>query len=336
MRAYYKEGFMLMKTGNPGPVFIAPHSTMTTSPVLRGDVGTETLTKVLTAKMGSLAVVSLVPRAGRYGIDLFREPATMKEALEMFKAADNYDKINEFEKKYAFYAQDQDEYLEKMGVHNQFWMAAETLCPSNPLYAIMHSQALRIKNFPSILDVCTNSGRWHGESAAREAVAKANEKYAVRLKKIKTVLKRYALYWADTHLRRSIGYRFKRFDLKTMQGSIKKEVMKDITNASLILKEDVKSLEKDFTWERYMAILERCIDATDFVVTYQNNFTGKPGEGRVSRLITKNAGSALMFETSAFMNEMYTKTSAQMVGDILKYASSKKKWGSFESAGERK
>ncbi|MBI4014386.1 MAG: hypothetical protein HY365_00340 [Candidatus Aenigmarchaeota archaeon] len=336
MRAYYKEGFMILKTGMPGPVFIAPHSTMTVSPVLRGDVGTETLTKVLTAKTGSLAVISLVPRAGRYGIDLFREPATMKEALEMFKTANSYDKRGAFEKKYAFYAQDQDEYLEKIGVHNQFWMAAETLCPPNPLYAIMHSQALRIKNFPSVLDVCTNSGRWYSESAVREAVAKINDKYAARLKKIKPVLKRYALYWADTHLRRSIGYRFRRFDLRTMQGSIKTEVMKDIMNASAILKEDAKSLEKDFTWEKYMALLERCIDATDFAVTYQNNFTGRMGEGRISRLIAKNAGSAVMFETSAFMNEMYTKTSSRMVEDILKRASSKKKWATFENAGEKK
>ena len=112
--------------------------------------------------------------------------------------------------------------------------------------------------------------------------------------------------------------------------------MKDIMNASLILREDAKSLEKDFTWDKYMALLERCIDATDFVVTYQNNFTGQKGDGSVSRLITKNTGSAIMFETSAFMNEMYTKTSSRMVEDILKYASSKRKWGLFENASEKR
>ena len=330
MRAYYKEGFVLFKNNTDGPVFISPHSTMTLSPVVRGDVGTELITARLTKSIGSLGVASIIPRAGRYGIDFFRKPATMDEVLQMFKSSDDYRKRHAFEKKYAFYARDQEEYLSKITIHNNFWTSAETLAPKNPLFVLIHSQSMRLKNFPSVLDVCTNSGKWFNEDMVKEAIEKSNTKHKYSLHKIKKHMKRYTISWANIWLRRSIGYRFKNFDLRTLRGSFKNEVRKDLEKASDILGTDIKDLERNLDWNKYLEILQDCIDATDFKITYQMTFTGKKGEANMRNLIAKKNGSAIMFETSSFLNEMYPRTSTKIVEDVLQHATMKNKWSTFE------
>ena len=337
MRAYYKEGFVLLKNSQVGPVFIAPHSTTTLSPVMRGDAGCEFIAAMLTKRMGSLGIICTVPRAGRYGVDFFRKPADMDEALEMFKAANNYKKRMLFEKKYAFYSQDQEEYLEKVNVHNHFWMAAETLAPKMPLYVIIHAQAMRLKNFPSILDVCTNDGKWFNESVVKEAVEKANKKNAERLARVKNHMKAYAVSWAGNWLRRSIGYRFKKFSLNAMQGTYRNDVKRDISNAARILGRNAAEMEKSLNWAKYEKMLEESIEATQFRITYQKSFTGKRGDGNVKKMLEKTGGSAIMFETSAFLNEMYPKTSMKLIQDVIYYASQKARWSNFEKfIGEAK
>lgn len=328
---------MVFKNNHLGPIFIAPHSTTTLSPIVRGDVGVEIITEMLTRRMGSVGLISTMPRAGRHGVDLFRKPATMDEALEMFKSHGDYKKIQYFEKKYSFYSQDQEEYLEKINTHNQFWVTAETLAPKNPLFVIIHGQASRLKNFPSILEVSTNSGKWIEEDLIKEAIEKANSKNAGRIKQLKPKLKSYVLAWADLWLRRSLGYRFREFKMKNLEGSYQRDMRKDIEKAAAILGMDAKRVEKGMDWEKYMELLKQCIDATEFRITYQNIFTGKRGEANVRHLLAKTGGNAMMFETSAFLNEMYPKTSLIMVEDIINYISSKRRWRIFEKyIGEEK
>ena len=118
MRSFYKEGFLLLKSGKPGPIFVAPHSTMTLLSITRGDVSAELITARLVRRLGGFGVISTVPRKGRYGIDYFREAATMEEAVKMFNASkkNDYESRYRFEKKYAFFARDEEEYLEKAGL----------------------------------------------------------------------------------------------------------------------------------------------------------------------------------------------------------------------------
>jgi hypothetical protein len=329
MRTYYKEGFMLLKNNGKGPVFIAPHATTALSPVLRGDVGSELITTRLTKRMGGVGIISMVPRSGKYGIDLFRKPATMNEALEMFNASYDYKKRHKFEKKYAFFARDQEEYLEKITVHNNFWTTPKMLAPEKPLFVLMHSQAMRLKNFPSILDVCSNSGRWFDENLLKEAIDTVNEKIKPQMERKKESMKKYIVSWAELSLKRSVEYRFGKFVFKNLQGSYKKDVQRDIRKAALILGKNPQSLERNMTWDKYVQLLEDCVDKTEFKVTYQSTFKGKVGDYNVRNLMKKTEGRAVMFETSAFLNEMYPKTSVNLVEDILKHITLKQEKNSL-------
>jgi hypothetical protein len=194
MRVFYKEGFLLFKSGKPGPIFVAPHATMTLLSVTRGDSYTELITARLVKKLGGIGIVSTIPRKGRYGIDYFRDSASMEEAVKMFNASkkNDYDTRYKFERKYAFFARDEEEYLEKSNAYNQFWTTVETLAPKDPLFVLMHAQGTRMKNFPSLLDVITLNGEWIAETKAKSVLSEVNEKNKKIFASLKQDLNRYA------------------------------------------------------------------------------------------------------------------------------------------------
>jgi hypothetical protein len=332
MRAFYKEGFMLFKSDKPGPVFIAPHSTVSLLSVSRGDVMSELVTSRLVKRIGGIGMISTVPRKGGYGIDYFREAASMEEAVSMFNAfeSSDYDAMQEFEKKYSFFARDSEEYLEKMNAYNQFWTTVETLAPKKPFFVIIHTQAARMKNFPSLLDVATLSGKWMDERVAKETVEKVCISNKKLINSLKDELKKYSTYWAAIHLKSSILYRFKKFDVNCLKGSIRTELINDIKRAAKLLGKDYETLMKDLIWEKYIGIIQECIDNCDFAVTYQNTFDGRSGEKRIGRLLDKCGGSAVSLETSAFLNEIYPMISVKLVEDIINYIVRKEKLKGFE------
>lgn len=323
---------MLFKSGRPGPIFIAPHSTVSLISVARGDIMSELITTKLVSKLGGIGVVSTVPRRGRYGIDYFREAATMEEAVAMFTAYRNkdYRSKEEFEKKYSFFARDSEEYLEKINSYNHFWTTVETLAPKKPFFVIIHTQGARMKNFPSILDVATLSGKWIDEKVARWAVEKTNMKNKEMISSIKSSLKKYSTDWATINLKSSIISRFNNFDASKLEGAFKTRLMNDVRRASCLLNRDFESIMKCLDWEKYLSLIQECIDCTDFCVTYQNTFDGKSGEKRIGRLLEKCGGTAVSFETSAFLNEMYPEVSVKMVGDMIDYISRKEGLKVFE------
>lgn len=332
MRAFYKDGFLLFKSGKPGPVFIAPHSTMTLLSVTRGDVCSELITARLVKKLGGFAVISTIPRKGRYGVDYFRESATMGEAIKMFNANNHndYDARYRFEGRYAFFAKDEEEYLEKANAYNQFWTTVETLSPKNPLFVLMHSQGTRLKNFPSLLDIATLNGEWMNEKKVKDVLNEVNEKNRKILLSLKEELKKYAKVWTEIWLKNSILYRFDEFDFKKLQGSFKVALENDIKKAALLLNEDFKTLLKNLTWENYTNLVERCIDEKQFEVTYQNAFDGEPGRERIKKLLNRCGGEAILFETSTFLNEVHPKLSARLVSDVLSAMERKEKLKVFE------
>jgi len=315
MRVFYKEGFLLFKSEKPGPVFIAPHATMSLLSIVRGDVCTELITARLVKKMGGIGVVSTVPRKGKYGIDYFRWPATMKEATAMFKMENDYEARYKFEKKYSFFARDEEEYLEKASTYNQFWTTVETLAPNNPLFVLVHAQGTRLKNFPSLLDLATLSGKWMDEKKVIETIEKVNRKY--NFERYKDDLKYYALAWARMCLKRAIEYRFGSFDLKKIKGSFRVALEDDIEKAASLLGRDKKELLKNFTFQKYLLLIEEVIDSKEFGITYQNAFDGQPGEERVKKLLDKCGGQAILVEASTFLNEMYPDVSVKLIKDVI-------------------
>ena len=332
MRAFYKEGFLLLKSGKPGPVFVAPHSTMTLISITRGDVSSELITARLVKKLGGFAVISTVPRKGRYGVDYFRESATMEEAIKMFNASksNDYDARYMFEGRYAFFARDEEEYLEKANIYNQFWTTVETLSPKNPLFVLMHSQGTRLKNFPSLLDIATLNGEWMNEKRVKSVLDGVNEKNAKTFVSLKKELKRYSGAWANIWLRNAILYRFGKFDLKKLQGSFKATLEDDIKKAAILLNEDFKSLLKQLTWENYLDLVGRCVDEKPFEITYQNAFDGEPGRESIKKLLNRCGGEAILFETLTFLNEVHPSLSVKLVSDVLSAMERKEKLKRFE------
>ncbi|MAH42297.1 hypothetical protein CL614_01035 [archaeon] len=161
---------MIYKSGKRGPVFIAPHATYSLNPLCRGDVGSEVISAELVKRLGGMAFVSTVPRTGDHGIDYFRKPASLSEAHQMFKARDNPESRLKFEKKFAFFARDEDEYLEKVTKYNQYWTSIRTLSKKKSLFVIVHAQGMRMKNFPSLIDVATSNGRWINSDAMKGVI----------------------------------------------------------------------------------------------------------------------------------------------------------------------
>jgi hypothetical protein len=248
----------------------------------------------------------------------------------MFNHNHDYDARYKFEGRYAFFAKDEEEYLEKANVYNQFWTTVETLSSKNPLFVLMHSQGTRLKNFPSLLDIATLNGEWMSEKKIRDVLDEVNAKNRKTLLSIKEDMKKYAKSWAEIWMRNSILFRFGEFDFKKMKGSFKASVESDIQKAALLLNEDFKALLKDLTWEGYIHLLERCIDERQFEVTYQNTFNGEPGRDRIKKLLSHCGGEAILFETSTFLNEVHPEISIKLVSDVLDAMERKEKLKRFE------
>ncbi len=327
MRVYYKDGFMIYKSGKKGPVFIAPHATYTLSPLCRGDVGAELITAELVKRLGGMAFVSTVPRIGEHGIDYFRQPASLVEAHKMFRARDNPETRLSFERKYAFYARDEDEYLEKMTKYTEYWTTIRTLSRKKSLFVIVHGQGMRMKNFPSLIDVATFNGRWINEDAMKGVIQGINKKFSNLFYNLNDDIKKYALSWADIQLKNYIIMRFKEFS--NIRGATKTNMEKDIKRASELLRKRRIKL-KNLSWNDYLSLIEKTIDDTQFRLTYQCNFNGAKGKYSINRLLKQNGGEAFSLEFSVFLNEVYPNVAVDIAEQIISGFIRKKKIDSFK------
>lgn len=328
VRVYYKDGFMIYKSGRSGPVFIAPHASYTLCPLCRGDVGTELITAELVKRLGGMAFVSTVPRIGDHGIDYFREPASLSEAHQMFKAKDNPDAMLKFEKKFAFFARDEEEYLEKITKYNEYWTNIRTLAKKKSLFVIVHGQGMRMKNFPSLLDIATLNGRWINEEAMKNVIQVVNKKYSNLFYDLNEDIKKYAIAWADIQLKNYIVMRFKEF--ANVRGATKHNLIRDIKRASELLRRRGVKLHS-LSWNDYLSLIETTIDRTQFRVTYQCNFNGAKGKYAINRLLKHNGGEAFSMEFSVFMNEVYPNATVNIAEEIINGFMRKKKIDVFKS-----
>ncbi|MFH1420770.1 MAG: hypothetical protein ABIG30_02275, partial [Candidatus Aenigmatarchaeota archaeon] len=293
MRVTYKEGFMILKSGIPGPIFIAPHSSMSLVSLSRGDTCSELIASWLVKRFGGTAFISTIPRSGAHGVDFFREPASLKEAAKMFSNMEDHDARMQFERKYAFFSKDEEEYLEKANIYNQFWTSAKTLSPKGSLFVILHAQSMRMKNFPSLLDVITLDGKWINEDIVKEVVKNVNEKFASLFFNLNDDIKYYALSWAKIWLRNSILRSSN--ELVNVRGSLRENMELDIARACDILGIEKKFL-KDITWNEYIGLIEKSMANTQFCVTYQRNFNGSKGAYTIKNLLDFCGGEAISLE----------------------------------------
>ena len=153
MEVDYHKGFVVIKSDKPGPIFVAPHSTLTYRSSEREDVGTENVAFMAVQKIGGSAVISTIPRLGFIGIDYNRKAPPRGKVMKVMNTRAD-DKSLEYYKKFAWTADSEEQSKLKKKVYRDFWKTVENLVKVNekPFFIFCHALCSRLKNLPTAID----------------------------------------------------------------------------------------------------------------------------------------------------------------------------------------
>ncbi|MBI4018882.1 MAG: hypothetical protein HY364_01345 [Candidatus Aenigmarchaeota archaeon] len=308
----YMPGFNIIESGKPGPIFVAPHSTLTYRSAEREDVGAENLAFAGVDIMGGSAIISSIPRHGMLGIDYNRSVPKKTQLVKDMSYIKGNDNLTLYYKNYAWMAQNpaQDAYKKK--IYSSFWKTAEMMGKRHkkPLFLFCHTLSSRIKNLPSAVDLITGRGTWFDKGKLERMVAKLNRKYD------------FAQYREDWILdmkfhammeKKIFGRHFT--SIKDSKGMRREWMLQDIEKANRILgkKLDIKTI--DFL-EYYRAI-EDVMKKSEIKITVENVYFGDTARP-VSRLLERTNGSGLEVEAQSFLNENHAEDVVKIIQELVR------------------
>lgn len=297
MRFRYERGFVTFESGKPGPVFVAPHSSLTFRSAEREDVGSENVA-FLAACRGGSAVIASVPRHGILGIDYNRLPPRV--ALKGGDAKN----CPEYYKRCAWTARTREENERKGKSYASFWRAVERLGTEqdSPFFIFCHTLSSRPKNLPSAIDMVTGRGKWISKSNVEKIVSRLNAKYDFN---------GYKKDW-----KRDMA--FHAMQEKTLPA---KEGMR-----CLWLRQDVASVAAlsgmelsvgDFGTEKYFRALDRAMDASEMKITVESVYSGGTALP-VTPLLERTGGVGLEIESQSFLNENHAEDVVDVMREVVK------------------
>jgi hypothetical protein len=310
----FMPGFNIIQSNKPGPIFVAPHGTLTYRQAEREDVGTENVAFLAVQEMGGSAIISNIPRLGMFGIDYNRSPPDKNTLINDMDYIRGKDKLVSYYKNYAWVAQNMSQHKYKKKVYDSFWNITEKLGKKQkrPFYIFCHALNSRIKNMPTAVDLITGRGSWIDRKKITRIARKINKSFDFThdKKDLETDMRFHAMLEKNI-----IKQCFGSGGMKVC-GGIRREWMEgDIKNANRILKK--KYTMNEMSFEQYFKIVDEVVEKTDFKVTVENTYYGDTAKP-VAPLLKKTKGIGLEVESQGFLNEVHTNEVVSVIQQVVK------------------
>jgi len=287
MKIKIHKGFITLKSGKNGPLFIAPHSGMAlNNPEGEIDRGTQSVAYHYLKKYGGSAIISLFSRERDLGIDLWR-PMPVGRKIS---------------KKYAWYPFSRKYDEEKKKIYKKFWKFI--FSQKSDTIIILHRQLPRVKNYPSIIDVVSIIGRGFSRKRMRKVIEKMNKEYEDRFYWLRDEYRELMLVYIDYCL---LCYK------KHIKSFLKKDF---ITFKKTLGVQATKKLEKNFSkslLKKY--ILKLIHKQPDLKITLEKNFTGK----YIGKVLDPILDDRLVvsFEINQLLSQYYPLLTAKIIHEII-------------------
>jgi hypothetical protein len=303
----YHKGFNVVKSDREGPVFIAPHSSLSYRSSEREDVGTENVAFLAVEKLGGAAVISSIPRLGMLGIDYNRQPPDFKDVKKGYSKIG--DDMKDYYKQRSFTTESEKQYLTKANTYKEFWSMVEELGKNNPLFIFCHTLSSRLKNLPTVIDLVTGRGKWIDKKKVEKIAAGLNKKYDFN--KYKSQIKENNYFWLLLY-RNFVKQNFGSFG--KLNGMSREWLVQDIENANRILKTSYKI--NDINFGLYKNLADQVIDKVNLQLTVEARFCGDMALA-VPPLLKKTNGTGLEIESLSYLNEVQPELMIKIIKDIV-------------------
>ncbi len=315
MDVSFKKGFTIYGGGN-GVGIIAPHSGPALEVTTSRDDNSETTASLLWKKMGGKLVIGNVSRKRLWGIDFNRDIPPLKLALKNYEVFKNYDDlqvVHQYKKKYAWVAQNEDDYYERLKIYQNFWAEVEE-CEK---CVFVHRQFNRLKSLPGIMDFISLAGVKIKKEKVYDVILDINVKYDDFFKRVEEGYKQ-AVYWETQRMIAECIRRYKEFKWDKFSVFAREVFFKDMKIIKKYAQPYITNrLQEKFTAENY---LEACKDALKKCpyprITLENTFDGSTALGPRRKLFS---GDKLVVEVepSQFMNQWYPDISAAIIKEVI-------------------
>ncbi len=303
----HHKGFNVVKSDKEGPVFVAPHSTLSYVGSEREDVGSENVAFLAVEKIGGAALISSIPRLGVLGVDYNRMLPEFSPIKRGF--AKTSDELKDYYKKYAFTAESEKQFITKSNTYKEFWTKAEELGRQNPLFIFCHTLSPMLKNLPIAIDLVTGRGRWIEKRQVEKISRKLNRKYDFR--RYNDDIKEHNYFWLllfRNFIRQNFG------SLAKAEGMTKEWLAQDIANANNLLGTSYKTSDVDF--ELYKELIDRAFENIRLRIAVEALFYGDMALA-VPPLLKKTGGKGLEIESLSYLNEVQPGLMVKIIKDIV-------------------
>ncbi|MBL7206358.1 MAG: hypothetical protein ISS36_02025 [Candidatus Aenigmarchaeota archaeon] len=305
MKVEIKNGYIHLKNKDD-PVYIVLHTGPNYSlPTIR-DTNSDTVASLCWKKTGGRLLLSTMARNPLIGVDLNREVPDKKTAIKEWKNAVN-ENVVDFKKVYGMVAKNEKDYEKRIMLYKNFWKIAKS---TGKHFILLHTQDLRIGNYPSLFDIVTFDGIGIKKERTMEIIKKLNKKFRREFSNLENNFKTRLLASAnsietDKMLNNTDAYA-EWFERDT--GVIRKYGDKNI----------VKRLENSITKENFIRAVENVLKKDiPLKITLEQNFWGAKAFAPKKELIGKNR-KVVEIEVNGFLNNSYPELVADVLVEFVK------------------
>ncbi len=317
MNLKIKKGFTIYSQGKNGIGIIAPHAGPAFDTVTSRDDNSETVASLCFRNFGGKLIVSNVSRKRLWGIDFNRDIPSLKTALrayDMFKDGKDNKDITNYKAKYAWVAQNEHDYENRLRIYQDFWAEAG----KNEIIILLHRAFNRIKAYPTIIDIVTFKDKGIKGKIIKEIVKDLNVKYYDFLRKVENDYKA-AIYYETKRSVLNILRIYKHFNLGEMGDSFSENIKKDLKNINLYAdKIALRRLRINFTPHNFLEAVKNALrNAPSPVITVENVFDGGLALGPQRKLFPRKGKIIIEVEPTLFMNFWHPHITAKIIEDVV-------------------
>ncbi len=313
----FRPGFSVYRNGE-GPVWVCPHSGPALEIPTSRDENTDTVATLCWLQTGGSLLISGIPRKMMFGVDFNRDiPPEDLSILLWPKFIENghSERLKQYRKNYAWAAQSKTDYHHRLKIYKDFWNTVKRL---GNVIVFVHREYMRMKNFPSIMDVVTYQGQGVNKEIIKNIVKKINKKYEPFFKKISRDYKDSILLEERRAIDR-IKEIFSNFDLKQMKIEYKENILKDMHMMEKYADKRVwRRLKKEFNEKNFLSVIRSALRRGPHPhITVEAVFRGEKAVRTKKPLFIKK-NIVMEVECNAFINYWYPEMAGKILIDLLK------------------
>src|SRR3989338_6241604 len=287
MKIDVKRGFIVYKT--KGDYVIAcPHSGPALERTTSRDDNSETVGSILWKLLGGKLVVGNLPRDRVLGVDFNRDIPDVKTATSMYSKASEADEFFEYRKRYAWVAEDENDYEARLKIYQNFWAEIE----SGSTIILVHRQFNRLKSLPGIMDFIELKGK---KKDIMETMTEVNREYSDFIKK------------------------YGSFNLRSLNREQRAVFSRDLKIISKYCRPYILTRLKDnVTAQNYVRATKSTLENSPKpCITFQNVFNGELAHGPKRKLNDMKDKSVMEVEGSHFINLWYPEVAAEIIKNVI-------------------